>query len=143
MASRTDVGRRKMTPNSKALIELRTKHAMNQEDLAGRAKISVRTIQRAESGSPIDLQTAQQIATALGVMPDAIRMDEDPHREGNLTPDEKDLARVTLLHPHGVQVPLVVAGQVRRRLAPQGERGHTHVVLEPGAPAIAESVEGT
>ena len=83
-----------MTPNSKALIELRTRLAMNQEDLAGRSKVSVRTIQRAEAGSPIDLQTVQQIATALGVKPDAIRMDE---KEGNLTPDEKDLARVTLL----------------------------------------------
>lgn len=100
-----------MTPNSKALIDLRTKHAMNQEDLAGRAKVSVRTIQRAEAGSPIDLQTAQQIATALGVMPDAIRIDDEPDAdtEGNLTPDEKDLTRVTLLPARSARSLLDVA----------------------------------
>ena len=100
-----------MTPNSKALIELRTKFAMNQEDLAGRAKISVRTIQRAEAGSPIDLQTAQQIATALGVMPDAIRMDDEPqtHTEEDRTLDEKDLARVTLLPARSARSLLDVA----------------------------------
>lgn len=67
---------------------------MNQEDLAGRAKVSVRTIQRAEAGKSIDLQTAQQIATVLGVTPDVLRVDEDP--EMAEPPSEMDLARIAL-----------------------------------------------
>lgn len=86
-----------MKPNSNALIELRTKQAMNQEDLAGRAKISVRTIQRAEAGNSIDLQTAQQIATVLGVMPDAIRLDEAPKGEEEVISEDLSITRVTLL----------------------------------------------
>lgn len=109
MVSRTELGRRKVTLNPKALVELRTKQAMNQEDLAGRAKVSVRTIQRAESGSQIGLQTTQQIATALGVMPDAIRITEESHRIDNPTADEKDLARVTLLPARSARALLDVA----------------------------------
>lgn len=96
-----------MTPNSKALIELRTKRAMNQEDLAGRAKVSVRTIQRAEAGNQIDLQTAQQIATALGVVPEAIHIDGELQKDQG--PDEKDLTRVSLLPARSARSILDVA----------------------------------
>ena len=97
-----------MIPNSKALVELRIKRAMNQEDLAGRAKVSVRTVQRAEAGKPIDLQTVQQIATALGVTPDAIR-DTKPTTSGDSSPDEKGLARVVLLRAPNARTLLDVA----------------------------------
>lgn len=65
-----------MTPSPEKIVELRNKVAMNQAALAGAAKVSVRTVQRAEAGEPIELQTAQQIATALGVQASAILLAE-------------------------------------------------------------------
>ena len=51
------------------LLTLRKNAALNQEALAGAAKLSVRTIQRAEKGDPIDLQSVREIANALNVEP--------------------------------------------------------------------------
>jgi transcriptional regulator with XRE-family HTH domain len=69
-----------MKPAPEKILELRNKNAMNQEALAGRAKVSVRTVQRAESGKAIGLQTVQEIASALGVTPSEI-IAEDPLAE--------------------------------------------------------------
>jgi transcriptional regulator with XRE-family HTH domain len=58
------------------LTSLRTNRALTQEALAGKAKMDVRTIQRAEAGKPIGLQTIQEIASALGVAPSEIMVEE-------------------------------------------------------------------
>lgn len=60
-------GRRGVKADNEKLIELRTKNALTQEALAGKSKLAVRTIQRAEAGGIIGLQTLQEIASALGV----------------------------------------------------------------------------
>ena len=56
-----------MKVDNQKLVELRTKNALTQEALAGKSKLAVRTIQRAEAGGIIGLQTLQEIASALGV----------------------------------------------------------------------------
>jgi transcriptional regulator with XRE-family HTH domain len=58
-----------MICDTKKLADLRLKLALNQEALAGKAKLHVRTIQRAEAGKKVGAQTVQEIATALGVTP--------------------------------------------------------------------------
>jgi len=65
-----------MRCNRQKLVQLRTSHALTQEALAGKAKLNVRTIQRAEAGDDIDLQTVQEIASALGVQPREIETDQ-------------------------------------------------------------------
>lgn len=54
------------------ILDLRRKGALTQEALAGKSKLDVRTIQRAESGDAIALQSIQEIATALNVTPSEI-----------------------------------------------------------------------
>jgi transcriptional regulator with XRE-family HTH domain len=71
-----------MNCNRGKLVEFRTKQALTQEALAGKAKINVRTVQRAEAGWPIDLQTIQEIASALGVTPSELLAErENAHDE--------------------------------------------------------------
>jgi transcriptional regulator with XRE-family HTH domain len=58
------------------VIELRTKNALTQEALAGKSKLNVRTIQRAEAGDTLGLQTVQELASALGVQHSELLTDE-------------------------------------------------------------------
>src|SRR3990167_8988653 len=92
MAMRGQRRGRKMTPSPEKIVELRNKVAMNQAALAGAAKVSVRTGQRAEAGEPIELHTSQHIATALGVLASAILLAEtvegpEPGDEASSAPD--------------------------------------------------------
>lgn len=45
----------------------RDQHAMTQEVLAARAKVDVRTVQRAESGAPLRQETIADLAAVLGI----------------------------------------------------------------------------
>lgn len=55
------------------LRKLRTSKGMSQEKLAILANVNKRTIQRAENGDPIALETAAFIAEAVGVSPASLR----------------------------------------------------------------------
>ncbi|MCB2130080.1 MAG: helix-turn-helix transcriptional regulator [Rhodobacteraceae bacterium] len=55
------------------LRRLRTAKGMSQEKLAILANVNKRTIQRAENGDPIALETAAFIAEAVGVSPASLR----------------------------------------------------------------------
>lgn len=55
------------------LRKIRTSKGISQERLAFLANVNRRTIQRAEKGEPIALETAAFIAEAVGVTPEALR----------------------------------------------------------------------
>lgn len=59
-----------MECDPKKLCDLRRKKALNQEALAGASRLSVRTIQRAEKGKDISLQSAREISKVLEVEPE-------------------------------------------------------------------------
>ena len=56
-----------MYPKNESLTKLREAKGMTQENLAHKSNVSVRTVQRAEAGSPIDIETLAQLAATLGV----------------------------------------------------------------------------
>jgi transcriptional regulator with XRE-family HTH domain len=57
-----------MFAKNERLIKLREAKGMTQENLAHKSNVSVRTVQRAEAGSPIDIETLAQLAATLGVL---------------------------------------------------------------------------
>lgn len=56
-----------MQAKRESLIKLREAKGMTQENLAHKSNVSIRTVQRAEAGSPIDIETLAQLAATLGV----------------------------------------------------------------------------
>jgi len=50
----------------------RARHALTQESLAHKARVNVRTIQRAESGAPLRHETLAEIAAVLGMPPSGL-----------------------------------------------------------------------
>jgi transcriptional regulator with XRE-family HTH domain len=54
-------------PKNDSLTKLREAKGMTQENLAHKSNVSVRTVQRAEAGSPINIETLAQLAATLGV----------------------------------------------------------------------------
>lgn len=72
-----------MKCDSNKVIELRTKNALTQEALAGKSKLNVRTVQRAEAGDTIGLQTVQELASALGVQHSELLLDEPSTEHGD------------------------------------------------------------
>ena len=58
------------------LLELRKKLNLTQEELADKANISVRTIQRIEAGTKPTGFTLQALSTALGVSPSVLLADD-------------------------------------------------------------------
>lgn len=59
---------------------LRERQGLTQEALAHRARINVRTVQRAEKGEPLRAETLQDIAAVLGLTVSAIQS-EGPQKE--------------------------------------------------------------
>ena len=62
-----------MALDGEKLRNIRTSKGMSQEKLAAMANVNKRTIQRAENGAPIALETAAFIAEAIGVTPLSLR----------------------------------------------------------------------
>lgn len=56
-----------MIVDSQKMKSARDRKALTQEDLANKARVNVRTIQRAESGAPIRHETLADIAAVLGM----------------------------------------------------------------------------
>ena len=65
-----------MALDGEKLRKIRTSKGMSQEKLAILANVNKRTIQRAEKGDPIALETAAFIAEAMGVSPSSIRANQ-------------------------------------------------------------------
>lgn len=59
------------------LRSLREQLAITQEKLAHLSNVERRTVQRAESGQPISLETLADLAAALRVSPDELRLQQD------------------------------------------------------------------
>ncbi|MCT4637700.1 MAG: helix-turn-helix domain-containing protein [Bacteroidales bacterium] len=89
----------------KLIKELRLKRGLTQEDLAEKTEVSVRTIQRIESGE-VDPRayTLQMIAKALDVDFSMFVEDNTDDKKGERTVDDKDWC--ALIHLTGV-VPLI------------------------------------
>lgn len=68
MTATTETQPRLLTPKEVALLvrTLREARQWTQETLAEIAKVTVRTLQRVESGDPSDIHTRRALATALG-----------------------------------------------------------------------------
>lgn len=62
-----------MALDGEKLRNLRAAKGMSQEKLAILANVNKRTIQRAEKGDPVGLETAAFIAEAVGVSPATLR----------------------------------------------------------------------
>jgi len=62
-----------MALDGEKLRKIRTSKGMSQEKLAILANVNKRTVQRAEKGEPIALETAAFIAEAIGVSPSTLR----------------------------------------------------------------------
>lgn len=76
--------------NITLVVELRSKKGWNQEQLSDKAGVSKRTIENAETGRPINLQTATKIATAFKVEVHVILLDE--HRPNGAVEVEVDVS---------------------------------------------------
>ena len=86
--------------------ELRKQKGMTQEDLADKTGLSVRTIQRIESGE-VDPRsyTLSQIAEALGVKLEELTKEE--HKDQKQMPESESRKWLTWLHLSGLFVLLV------------------------------------
>ncbi len=93
------------------LKEIRTKLNLTQEELADKSGISVRTIQRIESGIEPKGQTLKLLAKALGIEEKELLEKEDTHIKINST-----LIKIinlsslpfTLIPPANIVIPLVI-----------------------------------
>lgn len=65
------------------IIPLRANLAMTQEKLAQMSKVHPRTVQRAEAGHPINLETLADLAAALGVPAESILARKEPEEAGD------------------------------------------------------------
>jgi transcriptional regulator with XRE-family HTH domain len=67
-----------MTPDPIKIVTLRMQKGYTQEKLAAMAKVTPRTIQRLEAGSPAQIETFNQVAAPLGVIAAEIMRDPAP-----------------------------------------------------------------
>lgn len=89
-----------MKMNRETLIKLREAKGLTQEQVAAMSKLDVRTVQRAEAGTAIGLETLAQIAATLGVPNDELLVNKESEAEA--TPN------VDFCVLHAVQAPLHV-----------------------------------
>lgn len=68
----------RMKPNGKFIKELRTNLTWSQDQLAKNCNLNLRTIQRAENGQSISIESAAGIASALGVRFQQLAADDTP-----------------------------------------------------------------
>ncbi|MBB1492844.1 MULTISPECIES: helix-turn-helix domain-containing protein [unclassified Paracoccus (in: a-proteobacteria)] len=73
-----------MTLNGNKLRALRAQKGLSQKELAQMSAVNPKTIYRAEKGSPVDQETAEFIAEALGVSARLLRGDDAPARSDAL-----------------------------------------------------------
>lgn len=66
----------RMKPNGKLIKELRTALTWSQDQLAKNSNLNLRTIQRAENGESIAIETAAEIASALNVRVQQLAADD-------------------------------------------------------------------
>lgn len=78
------------------LRSARERRAMTQEALAHQARVNVRTVQRAECGSPIRAETLADLAAVLGLPPAGL-LSVGPHKEQEVVTAEADEGQTSVL----------------------------------------------
>ncbi|WP_338466364.1 helix-turn-helix domain-containing protein [Novosphingobium sp. ZN18A2] len=85
-----------MYVDPKKMKAARDRRALTQEALASQARVNVRTIQRAESGHPIQAETLAEIAAVLGLPPSGLIV-PGPVKEQEVLAAEADEGQTQVL----------------------------------------------
>jgi transcriptional regulator with XRE-family HTH domain len=99
-----------MLVDPKKVVNLRTARAWTQERLAFVANVSLRTIQRLESGKEVSAETILAVAKALDVRPEDLR------------PNNRQTSADAVEHtPHGDFLPRILTGTELRNIIADAE----------------------
>lgn len=80
----------------KSIIQLRTQNGWTQDKLAIMSKVNIRTIQRAERGAYLQLETVASIADALRVTVPALTVTDDATATDTSVTDDRENNAVVL-----------------------------------------------